>query len=78
MMMEVPSERQFGENIQIGDLLDVLDQVRRWCVGEVIQDCYQEEEEQRYLLVHYLGWSDKWNEWISTSSSRIAPYVLFG
>jgi hypothetical protein len=26
------------------------------------------------FLIHYKGWSEKWDEWIEKASKRLAPY----
>ncbi len=54
----------------VGDFIDVLDTVNKWCVGRVVDKNVDKNE----VLVHYEGWSDKWNEWIFFLSRRLAPY----
>lgn len=53
---------------EVGDYVDCCDTVNKWCVA-MIQD---KKEETGELLIHYEGWSDKWNEWIKIESKRVA------
>lgn len=53
-----------------GDMLDVKDTTNRWLVGSV----REVDEEKRQLLIHYEGWADRWDEWISKKSNRLAPH----
>ena len=38
---------------------------RLWCVGVVLDIKYGN------CLVHYVGWSRKWNEWLSICGTRM-------
>lgn len=50
-----------------GQELDVLDTVRKWSEAEVV------EVEDGFVRVTYTYWSEKWDEWLSFESERIAP-----
>lgn len=52
----------------VGESVDCLDTRSCWCearIKSVRNDAY---------LVHFQGWSDRWDEWIPADSSRIHPY----
>jgi len=61
------SERVF----EVGQWIDCKDTVNKWCEASVaaIQD--------DMLRIHYDGWTEKWDEWIERSSSRITRYGRF-
>lgn len=50
-----------------GDMVDVRDTVSKW------YPCLILDTKQDYVLVHYYGWPDRYNEWIPLTSPRIAP-----
>eukprot|EP00475_Leptophrys_vorax_P032356 TRINITY_DN4980_c0_g1_i3.p1 TRINITY_DN4980_c0_g1~~TRINITY_DN4980_c0_g1_i3.p1 ORF type:complete len:341 (+),score=69.65 TRINITY_DN4980_c0_g1_i3:29-1051(+) len=54
------------ERIKVGDLIDAQDRQGKWyeSVVQAIKD--------GQFLVHYNGWSSKWDEWISIESDRLA------
>jgi ubiquitin carboxyl-terminal hydrolase 6/32 len=51
----------------IGTKYDVLDRTGRWYASEV------RDVKDHSVLIHYLGWADKWDEWIKLDSDRIRP-----
>eukprot|EP01083_Nonionella_stella_P103309 294895_1 len=53
----------------IGDHIDCLDSVQKWCMGQVAA-----VRGETHVKVHYRGWSDKWDEWVAVDSDRIAPF----
>lgn len=53
---------------QVGDLLDCLDSVNKWCPAQVV------DISNGKYRIHFTGWSDKWNEWIDQDSDRLAEY----
>jgi hypothetical protein len=55
------------EGFSVGDIIECQDKIPRWCIAQVV--AIKEGE----LRVHYVGWSDKWDEWIPWNSERIAP-----
>eukprot|EP00475_Leptophrys_vorax_P038689 TRINITY_DN6875_c0_g1_i1.p1 TRINITY_DN6875_c0_g1~~TRINITY_DN6875_c0_g1_i1.p1 ORF type:complete len:154 (+),score=31.82 TRINITY_DN6875_c0_g1_i1:676-1137(+) len=42
----------------VGDIVEVLDKTSKWCTARVLQVRNDE------VLVHYDGWSDRWDEWV--------------
>ena len=56
------------ENLAIvGQELDVRDTSDTWSAARVV-----ETDEER-VKVTFVGWPDKWDEWLSRSDTRIAP-----
>jgi hypothetical protein len=55
------------QDFKRGQLLDCEDFRANWYHGEV--KCVSDGK----LLIHYTGWSDKWNTWIAVDSDSIAP-----
>ena len=53
----------------VGDRLTVLDSVNKESECVVLDVAVKEN--QLKLLIHYVGWTDKWNEWIAVNSKRI-------
>eukprot|EP00455_Lapot_gusevi_P026900 TRINITY_DN2837_c0_g3_i3.p1 TRINITY_DN2837_c0_g3~~TRINITY_DN2837_c0_g3_i3.p1 ORF type:complete len:273 (+),score=34.86 TRINITY_DN2837_c0_g3_i3:74-892(+) len=56
----------------VGQQLDVQDTIKKWCKAEVRE--MKEAEPNLMLLIHYIGWHDKWDEWLDSTSERIAPF----
>lgn len=52
-----------------GLIIDVLDSVNRWSEAEV----KEVDEERKRVLVSYLHWSNKWDEWVHWNEDRLAP-----
>jgi len=59
----------FSRKLQVGDIIDVLDTVKIWYPCYIMQTNW----ERREIFIHYYGWSDRWDEWIPLTSSRLAP-----
>lgn len=57
--MEVETRFAVGQNI------DVLDSVNRWCNAEIIKIAGPE------MYIYYTGWSSKYNEWLPIDSDRV-------
>jgi len=55
---------------KVGQWVDVQDAARQWLEGQV------REVREGKVLVHYLGWPQSWDEWLSTSSLRIQFFRL--
>jgi hypothetical protein len=58
------SQRRFFQ----GQWLDVKDTVDQWLEATVLS------VRGSKLLIHYNGWPSRWDEWIESSSPRIAPF----
>jgi len=56
-----------GKEYAIGDTIDCQDSVNRWCVARIL------DVNDDSVYITYVGWSDKWNEWLKKKSPRIAP-----
>lgn len=52
----------------VGQWVDTKDTIDKWLEAQVISVSGDE------VKVHYNGWNDSWDEWISVSSQRIAPF----
>ena len=56
------------------DLLDIYvdakDSVNNWCVAKIIDH----EIRNNRILIHFDGWSQRYDETVRTGSSRIAPF----
>ncbi|CAG9331233.1 unnamed protein product [Blepharisma stoltei] len=59
-------------NLRVGQWVDVLDTVNQWLEAQVIQ--LRASSSQIEALIHYNGWPDVWDEWISIDSPRIMPF----
>lgn len=53
----------------VGDVVDARDSSNNWCVAQLMS-----MNDKGEYLVHYKGWSEKWDEWIEKTSKRLAPY----
>jgi len=54
--------------LELGEWVDVRDTVNKWCCGRIV------EIKDKKVFVHYNGWSEKWNEWMDMSTSRVAKF----
>ena len=55
------------EDLIVGDFVEVLDTVKKWCVARVIKI----DQDKKSVRIKYSGWDDKWNEDIGFSSPRL-------
>lgn len=65
---EKADPQPLGELLHPGDVLDLLDTENLWLPAEV------HDENELSIRVHYLGLSDKYDEWISKRSHRISAF----
>jgi hypothetical protein len=57
--------------LKIGIHCDVFDKgCQRWLKATILKF----DEANNKHLIHYHGWDDKWNEWISVDSPLVAPF----
>ena len=56
------------QTIGVGCLFDACDRLNQWAVS-VIRDVLDDK-----VLVHYVGWDSKYDDWISISSERLRPW----
>jgi hypothetical protein len=54
-------------DFSVGNLVDARDLRGKWLLARV------EAIERGKLLIHYIGFSKKWDQWISSQSDRLAP-----
>lgn len=47
------------------EYLDAYDQTGKWCPAQVM------ERKEGRVLIHYLGWPTKWDEWVDFQSDRL-------
>ena len=52
----------------IGQWIDVLDTIEQWLEATVVRT------EREFILIHYNGWPQRWDEWLHVDSPRIAPF----
>lgn len=51
----------------IGENIDCQDTVKKWLNAEIVSVRHNPHE----IRVHFSGWSQKYDEWISIDSNRI-------
>jgi len=64
-----PKSMNLNIELNKGIKLDVLDQTDQWYEGIIIEINY----EYHLIKIHYLQWSDKFDEWLNDDSYRLAP-----
>jgi len=57
----------YGASLQVGDVCDCLDTEQKWRIAEIIS------RDHTHVLVHYVDWSPKWDEWIALRDPRLQP-----
>ena len=57
------------DEFTVGTKCQCLDSTDKWCRAEIVGI----RNVNKLVLVHYVGWSSKYEEWINTDSYRIAP-----
>mmetsp|Transcript_32996 Transcript_32996/g.58054 ORF Transcript_32996/g.58054 Transcript_32996/m.58054 type:complete len:430 (+) Transcript_32996:214-1503(+) len=60
-----------GRQLQVGQWVDVLDTVDQWLEAQVIDTMQCPNGPKAFI--HYIGWPDRWDEWITFDSPRIQP-----
>lgn len=53
----------------VGSYVDAMDSSQRWLAASI-----KEVDPAKGVFVQFDGWSNKWNEWLSMRSSRLAPF----
>ena len=53
-----------ADDFEVGEVLDVQDTVKLWSEAEVVEIDY----DARKVLISYLFWSNRYNEWIDFAS----------
>ena len=73
---------------KVGDMIDCKDTANNWCQARIMDrkdvrsaslifygsrvHCSPFGQQDK-VLVHYSGWSEKWDEWLNRKDKRIAP-----
>jgi len=66
------------DNIKAGTKIDVLDTEYIWCSAMIeLKISLNEVDGKPLLLVHYDGWSRKFDEFVALNSHRLAPHGLY-
>jgi hypothetical protein len=66
---DTDSDRDVGDSkFEVNQKIDCKDSVNKWLPAQVVS------VSDGRILVHYEGWTTKWDEWLDTNSSRIADY----
>lgn len=65
-LREAPKEKDWRD-FQVGDVIDCRDSQNTWYESEI------KEVKEGKIYVHFKGWAEKWNEWVSKDSDRLAP-----
>ncbi|CDW85689.1 zinc binding [Stylonychia lemnae] len=64
------------KNVEVGDLVDMRDNVYIWCVATVTMKIEKANKEP-LLIVHYEGWNNYYDEFVKISSIRLAPLGFY-
>lgn len=52
----------------VGQWIDVLDTIEQWLEATIVRT------DREFVLIHYNGWPQRWDEWLHVDSPRIAPF----
>jgi hypothetical protein len=63
--------------VKAGQIIDCLDTEHIWCQATVELKIQSERSKEPLILVHYEGWSRKYDELLNISSKRVAPKGLY-
>ena len=70
MNSKTKAGRKHGKvQIRANEKCDVCDPGDKWCTAQIIEVATN----HRQIKVHYVGWSDRYDEWLDFESYRIAP-----
>lgn len=58
-------------DIKIGDIIDIGDVNRNWYLGIIMDISIINQNTNLYI--HYIGWINKWIEWVCFCSCRVRP-----
>jgi len=62
-------------SFRVGQWVDVKDTVDQWLEAQVLEVRSNGSEMQAF--VHYNGWPERWDEWVSFDSPRIMPFRTY-
>ena len=60
---------------EIGQWIDVKDTIDQWLEGQIVN--MRTHNGTHQVLVHYNGWSSRWDEWIDTNSKRLSNFKTY-
>ena len=63
----------YTQEYQYGLYVDAKDSIGKWCVGQIVEL----DESSNVARVHYDGWSERHDEYVSLLSDKIAPFRYF-
>ena len=63
--------------VKIGDKIDVRTRDYVWAVGIVRRIIFKHENKSKYVIVHYEGFPNAFDEELSISSSRVAKFGFY-
>lgn len=66
---EPATDPTVGEHAAVGDRLKARDPYGKWIVARVEAVC--DEGPERELLMHFMGWNPKWDEWVRVGTGRL-------
>ncbi len=70
-IFDIDLKGEWRNNLQINDKIDVKDNNNlKWYNAKVIEV----NNELKRVKINYIGWGNKYNEYISVNSNRIAPF----
>ena len=64
--------KQFIENLKPGMTVDAKDSYGKWYEA-IVREVVREGSNETKVLIHFFGWSEKFNEWIEVRSGRVQP-----
>ena len=76
-----PTRAEWERGLAVGSAIDARDKLRKWYESTIVAVRYfqlpgstlAEEERRCEVLVHFLGWLPKFDEWVDRASDRIQP-----
>lgn len=76
-----------NRNFTVGQWIDVKDTVDHWLEAEIIdikREYTNNNKHEKYInnslsmiKIHYIGWDDSWDEWLSFDSKRVLPFRYY-
>ncbi len=61
--------QDWRNNLSVGDVIDAKDSEGRWFDSRIV------EVEGDRVMVHYNGWSHRWNSWVDRKDESIQPHL---
>lgn len=70
LLFQQANDYDHMQEYQFGQYVDARDSVGKWCAGQIVEY----DEDKKLVRVHFDGWSEKYDEYISLLSPKIAPF----